>query len=603
MTESQFIEENKQKWKELEEALENKSSDPDQLHALFKKVSGDLSYAQTYFPRRSVRWYLNTLVNGVFDTMRTKKKMNFWASLLNFYSNTLPREIIRNRNAFIASFVVFALSICIGVFSTLQDSNFPISILGNDYMSITEDNIAKGDPMGIYKTDTDIFSFLRITVNNIRVAFLTFVFGFVASIGSLFFLIKNGVMLGVFQTIFYSKGLLVTSFLTIWIHGTIEISSIIIAGAAGIIVGNSILFPKSYTRIESLLIGSLSGVFIMLSTVPLFVIAGFFEGFVTRITDMHPLIKLFIILASLALILFVYVINPYLYYKSGKYDENETSELPFSNKGKSTPSEKTVEATMQDFRHNIEGILFTLLLPMTIVFAISLYFMVQNVVEPDLVLIYETANMFDFKYGSWPMCAFLILAAMYFFSFMHRVKSGKDFGIKAVFVNIGHHFVGLSIAAIIFVLPIYLLNGYYVLITLLVLPFSTSILITDNLINEEPDVPAVTYAIRTTYRLWVDILGTNLGICTLILIGYYGVRNVGDFIFAEMLSWHNIFESPYLQKVYIENLFRFIFMVLAMPFTYFIFSNRVEMIYRSKYSTDLVDAIDNFGLKNTNKSY
>jgi Stage II sporulation protein M len=199
MTESQFIEENKQKWKDLEEALENKSSDPDQLHALFKKVSGDLSYAQTYFPRRSVRWYLNALVNAVFDTMRTKKKLNFWSALLNFYSNTLPVEIIRNRNAFIASIVVFALSVCIGIFSTIQDSDFPTSILGSEYMSITEENIQKGDPMGIYKTDTDIYSFLRITVNNIRVAFLTFALGFLASIGSIFLLIKNGVMLGVFD--------------------------------------------------------------------------------------------------------------------------------------------------------------------------------------------------------------------------------------------------------------------------------------------------------------------------------------------------------------------------------------------------------------------
>lgn len=572
MTESQFIEENKKKWKELEDALEYKSSDPDQLHALFKKVSGDLSYAQTYFPRRSVRWYLNTLVNGVFDTMRTKKKLNFWASLLNFYGKTLPREIIRNRNAFIASLVVFSLSVCIGVFSTIQDADFPTSILGSEYMSITEDNIEKGDPMGIYKTDTDIFSFLRITINNIWVAFLTFVLGFIASIGSVFLLIKNGVMLGVFQTIFYKKGLLITSFLTIWIHGTIEISSIVIAGAAGIIVGNSILFPKSYTRIESLLIGSLSGVFIMLSTVPLFVIAGFFEGFVTRLTDMHALLKLFIILASLALILFIYVINPYLYYKSGQYNENELRELPFTNKVKNPPAEKTIEATMQDFRHNIEGILFTLLLPLLFVFSICLYFMVQNVKEPDSVLLAGTTNMFDFEYGSWPMCAILILVAIYFFSFMHRIKVSNDFGVKEVFVNIRQHFVGLSIAAILFVLPIYFLNGYYVLLTLLFLPFSISILITDNLIKGEPDVPAITYAIRTTYKFWVDILGTNIGICTLIFAGYYGISRIGDLVFVEMLSWHNLFDSPYLEKVYIGNLFRFAFMVFAMPFTYFIFS-------------------------------
>lgn len=334
----------------------------------------------------------------------------------------------------------------------------------------------------------------------------------------------------------------------------------------------------------------------------MFVIAGFFEGFVTRLTDMPSVLKLFIILASLTLILFVYVINPYLYFKSGKYDENNVRELPFSSKGKNQPSEKTIETTMQDFRINIEPILFTLLLPLSIVFAICLYFIVQNVNEPDIVLVNDATNMFDFKYGEWPMCVVLLLGAIYFFSFMHRIKLGKDFGIKDVFTNIGQHFVGLSVSAILFVLPIYFINGYYVLITLLFLPFSVSILITDNLEYGEPDVPAITYAFRTTYRFWVDILGTNIGICTLIFIGYYGVSKLSNFVFLEIISWHNLFDSQYIQKVYIENLFRFIYMVLAMPFTYFIFSNRIDIIYKMKYSTDLIEAIDNFGLNNANKS-
>ena len=49
----------------------------------------------------------------------------------------------------------------------------------------------------------------------------------------------------------------------------------------------------------------------MLSTVPFFIVAGFLEGFVTRQTEMPDWLAVLIILGSLALILFYYIIYPY----------------------------------------------------------------------------------------------------------------------------------------------------------------------------------------------------------------------------------------------------------------------------------------------------
>ena len=60
-------------------------------------------------------------------------------------------------------------------------------------------------------------------------------------------------MLGSFQWWFKAKGLLLTSILAVWIHGAFEISAIVIAGGAGITLGNGILFPGTYTRVQSLI--------------------------------------------------------------------------------------------------------------------------------------------------------------------------------------------------------------------------------------------------------------------------------------------------------------------------------------------------------------
>ena len=70
--------------------------------------------------------------------------------------------------------------------------------------------------------------FLGITINNIRVSLMAFVLGIFLGIGTLFLIMRNAIMLGAFQYFFYDKGVLWESVRTIWIHGTIEISVIII---------------------------------------------------------------------------------------------------------------------------------------------------------------------------------------------------------------------------------------------------------------------------------------------------------------------------------------------------------------------------------------
>src|ERR1044072_1250232 len=109
-------------------------------------------------------------------------------------------------------------------------------------------------------------------------------------------------MLGVFEYMFFQHDLGFKSILVVFKHGTLEISALILAGCAGLIMGNSILFPGSYTRLQSFMQATKDAVKILISLVPIFITAAFFEGFVSRHTGMPVWLNLLILAISLLFI-------------------------------------------------------------------------------------------------------------------------------------------------------------------------------------------------------------------------------------------------------------------------------------------------------------
>ena len=205
---------------------------------------------------------------------------------------------------------MFLLAFGIGVLSSAMDHTFPEVILGEQYVAMTLENIESGDPMAVYKQRGEFGMFVGITLNNLMVAFLTFVVGAFYMIGSIAILVRNAIMVGAFQYFFIEKGLFWESFLTIWIHGTLEISAIVIAGAAGITMGRGLAFPGTLTRAQSFQKSARRGIKIMMGVVPIFIIAGFFEGFLTRYTEAPNLLRGIFILTCLLFVLGYFVWYP-----------------------------------------------------------------------------------------------------------------------------------------------------------------------------------------------------------------------------------------------------------------------------------------------------
>lgn len=310
MKEAVFVRQNRGKWKRYEESLKNiEHQSPDTLADIYIDITNDLSFAQSHYPNSRISYYLNSLSARLHQFINRKKKEKF-SRIITYWKEEVPLVMFNARKELLYSFLIFAVSALIGVFSSANDDEFPRLILGDYYVDMTLRNIANEDPMAVYKDMNHTGMFWGITINNIRVSFNIFIAGIFTSIASAYILVRNGIMLGCFQYFFYEHGLLRESFLTIWIHGTLEISAIIVAGAAGLTMGNGWLFPKTYTRLTSFRRAAKRGVKIIIGTIPIFIMAGFLESFVTRHTEFPDIIRLAIILLSLGFVVFYYVIYP-----------------------------------------------------------------------------------------------------------------------------------------------------------------------------------------------------------------------------------------------------------------------------------------------------
>lgn len=316
MREVAFIKQNKEKWLEFELAIFGKAKkNPDELANLYIQMMNDLSYAQTYYPKSKTVVYLNHLASQIYQkiykTKRTEKNR-----FLEFFKTEVPVLLYEYRRYLLYAFILFFVTVAMGVVSARYDQNFVRLILGDNYVNMTLDNIKKGNPMAVYGSGSNWGSFIGITMNNLYVGARCYIYGIFGGLGTFYIFLQNSLMLGSFQYFFYDQGVFWKSVRGIWIHGSMEIFAIVIESAAGFILGASILFPKTFSRLNSLKIGFKNSFKIFLSTFPFTISAGFLEGFITRYSiDMPNWLSSFIILFTLGIISFYYLVYPFIVHK------------------------------------------------------------------------------------------------------------------------------------------------------------------------------------------------------------------------------------------------------------------------------------------------
>jgi len=282
---------------------------------LYIQLMNDLSYAQTYYAKSKTVVYLNYLASQIYQKIYKTKRTES-NRLVYFFKTEVPLLLYEYRRYLVYAFVLFFATVFLGAISARYDADFVRLILGDGYVNTTLENIKDGNPVAIYKSGSNWGSFIGITFNNLRVGMMCYIFGIFGGLGTFYVSLQNAIMIGSFQYFFFQQGVFWKSVRGIWIHGSMEIFGIVIETAAGYILGASLLFPKTYSRMNSFKIGFKNSFKIFLSTVPFTIAAGFLEGFITRYSiDMPNWLSSFIILFTLAIISFYYLIYPFIVHK------------------------------------------------------------------------------------------------------------------------------------------------------------------------------------------------------------------------------------------------------------------------------------------------
>jgi uncharacterized membrane protein SpoIIM required for sporulation len=270
-------------WRELEILLGRtgrlSAQELSDLGRLYRLATSDLALAQRDFPDQPVTLYLNHLVARAHALIYRSEPLQ-WRRLRTFYRSGFPQLYRKLLPYTILAFFLFALPALLAFIAVARETNTIYTLLGPDVESLVN-TVEAGELW------TDIAPNVRsgaaglILTNNIQVMFLTFAGSMTAGLLTAWVMISNGLSLGATFGLLQANGLSAGLAEFIAAHGVIELSVIFLAGGAGLYMADGILRPGLLSRREALVQHGAVAVQAILGSVPLLIIAGLIEGFIS----------------------------------------------------------------------------------------------------------------------------------------------------------------------------------------------------------------------------------------------------------------------------------------------------------------------------------
>ncbi|MGH9496832.1 MAG: stage II sporulation protein M [Candidatus Sulfotelmatobacter sp.] len=272
-------------WIRLEQLLDQTSkhgfrnlgrSELQEMGLLYRQIAADLAALRE--DRGSVHFarYLNQLLARAHNIIYSAPKASPKA-VLRFFTQTYPCVFRSNLRLVELALAVFAISAAIGAALTFQDPDFKLNILGPQMVQ----TIQKREMWTHSIVAIKPLASSSIMTNNLSVAFSTFALGITAGLGTIYMLIFNGLLIGVIGMACHLSGMSIKLWEFVAPHGVLELPAIFLAGGAGLRVATGLLFPGFLPRRESLVRAGTEGVQLLLGSIPILVVAGVIEGFVS----------------------------------------------------------------------------------------------------------------------------------------------------------------------------------------------------------------------------------------------------------------------------------------------------------------------------------
>lgn len=311
MKEDKFIKEYSETWKNLENTLIKLKSrgiqklEKNEIESFlthYNHTCGHLSYSRTYYGNTSTTEYLNRLVASAHSYIYTTKSANL-KKLVSFFTRGFPLLVKKNMLYIILSTSIFLLGVILSFVYTLISSDNAYAFLPKQYV----DNVSFGGNSGKIWDSAIMSSF--ILTNNIKVGFVAFSLGVTLGIGTIYVLIKNGFMLGGLSALAHQSGYDINFWSLILPHGILELFAIFICGAAGLMIGYSLINPGKYSRKDSFILQSKTAAKLVCGTIPIFVVAGLIEGYITPLSVPETVKLVFALLTFVLLVFYLVFFN------------------------------------------------------------------------------------------------------------------------------------------------------------------------------------------------------------------------------------------------------------------------------------------------------
>ncbi len=289
---SRFVEQHRATWERLQailDAIDTRGfrrlsrEQLDQFAGLYRQAVAHLAQARTQGEDLRVVRYLNELVARAHG--RIYRRRGRHVKIGEFFLETFPRTFRRTLWYTVVAAVVMYGAAALAYGAVRADPELARYLFDENFVRYMENFLERKDAAERYFQErtsgaggAELSTFLMR--HNVEIAFLTFAGGVTGGVLSLYLLMSNGLMLGVFLAMAANHGHGLGFWAILAPHGVAELSAICIAGGAALRMAYPLIDPGDLRRVEAFVQGAREAAVLILGTIPLFVGAGVIEGFV-----------------------------------------------------------------------------------------------------------------------------------------------------------------------------------------------------------------------------------------------------------------------------------------------------------------------------------
>ncbi len=297
---SEFVEKRRPAWQELQALLERAERDDAgsleheiarRLVDLYRRASADLVQARTYGAGADLTSYLETLVARGYSLLYQAPPLHAWGAWRGFFRETFPRAVRRERGALGLAAAAFAAGLLLGGLATALDPQAARLFVPADHQSlrpserVAHDERAQADRGGLLGTSEHAAFSSFLFTHNIGVSITCFAVGLAWGLPTLLLLGWHGVFLAALAVEYARDGQAL--FFCAWIlpHGIVEMTCMLLAGAAGLMLGRGVLWPRGLPRGVRVRQEARAALDLLGGAAALLVVAGVVEGTLSQIHE------------------------------------------------------------------------------------------------------------------------------------------------------------------------------------------------------------------------------------------------------------------------------------------------------------------------------